>query len=102
MPGLPYLTLNLTAYLAGKGYNADSLNPALDDAKAAVLASDKVRSQSAMKTFANILHAKVKDGSINKAELKSYAKDHTKALRFIHTIPQNSQHVKENSFLNKL
>jgi len=102
MPGLPDRTLNLTAYLAGKGYNVDSLNAALDDAKAAVLASDKVRFQSAMKTFANILHAKVKDGSIEKAELKSYAKDHKKALRFIHTIQKNRQHVKENSSMSKL
>lgn len=91
MTGLPEKASNLTAYLAGKGYNVDSLNAALSDAKAAVLVSDKDRFQSAMKTFRTELRAKVKDGSIDKTDLKSYAKDHRKALRLIHAIQQNRQ-----------
>ena len=91
MTGLPEKASNLTAYLAGKGYNVDSLNAALADAKAAVLVSDKDRFQSAMKTFRTELRAKVKDGSIDKTDLKSYAKDHRKALRLIHAIQQNRQ-----------
>lgn len=91
MTGLPEKAQNMTAYLAGKGYNVDSLNAALADAKAAVLASDKDRFQSAMKTFRTELRAKVKDGSIDGADLNNYAKDHRKAFRFIHAIQQNRQ-----------
>jgi hypothetical protein len=102
MPGLPERASNLTAYLAGKGYNVDSLNAALADAKAAVLASDKGRFQSAMKKFASELRTKVKDGSIDKADLKSYAKDHKKALRLIHAIKQNRQHATSNQSMKNL
>lgn len=91
MTGLSEKAQNLTAYLAGKGYNVDSLNAALADVKAAVLASDKDRFQSAMKTFRTELRAKVKDGSIDKADLKSYAKDHRKKFRLIHSIQQKRQ-----------
>ena len=93
--GLPEKASNLTAYLAGKGYNVDSLNVALADAKAAVLASDKDKFQSAMKTFARELRANVKDGSIDRADLKSYAKDHRKKFRLIHAIQQNRQQGKD-------
>lgn len=96
MQGLPDRASNLTAYLAGKGYNVDTLNAALADAKAAVLASDKDRFRSAMKTFAGELRAEVKDGSIDKADLKNYAKDHKKAVRLIHAIKQNRQNHKIN------
>ncbi len=96
MQGLPERASTLTAYLAGKGYNVDTLNTALTDAKAAVLASDKDRFRSAMKTFAGELRAKVKDGSIDKADLKSYAKDHKKAVCLIHAIKQNRQNQKIN------
>jgi len=102
MPGLSDRASNLTAYLAGKGYNVDSLNAALAEVKAAVPASDKGRFQSAMKTFARELRAKVKDGSIDKADLKSYAKDHKNALRLIHAVKQNRQQAKSNLSMNKL
>jgi hypothetical protein len=102
MPGLPDRASNLTAYLSAKGYNVDSLQVTLADAKAAVLASDKDRFQSAMKTFASELRAKIKDGSIDKADLKSYAKDHKKALRLIHAIKQKRQHQAANLSMNRL
>lgn len=102
MPGLPDRASNLTAYLSGKGYNVDSLNAALADAKAAVQASDKDRFQSAMKAFGRELRAEVQNGSIDKADLKNFAKDHKKALRLIQAIKQNRQHVAANSSINRL
>jgi hypothetical protein len=102
MPGLPDRASNLTAYLSAKGYNVDSLQATLADAKAAVLASDKDRFQSAMKTFASELRAKVKDGSIDKTDLKNYGKDHRKLLRLIQAIKQNRQHTAANLSLNRL
>ncbi|MEI7434326.1 MAG: hypothetical protein WCJ93_08755 [Methanomicrobiales archaeon] len=102
MPGLPDRASNLTAYISGKGYDVDSLNAALSDAKAAVLASDKDRFQSAMKAFARELRVKVKDGSIDKEDLKSYAKDHKKTLRLIHAIKLKRQHTAANLSINRL
>jgi len=98
MPGLPDRMANLTAYLAGKGYNVDTLNTALAEARAAVAASDKAGFQAAMKSLYTELRNEVKQGTIDKNVLKDYLKDKIKDRRSIQaqknhrfTQPRNNQ-----------
>lgn len=83
MPGLPDRMANLTAYIAGKGYNVDTLDKALAEARAAVAASDKTGFQVAMKSFYTELRNEVKQGVIDKNVLKDYGKDQIKDRRSI-------------------
>ncbi|MDD1665468.1 MAG: hypothetical protein LUQ32_08920 [Methanomicrobiales archaeon] len=65
---------NLTAYLAGKGYDVSDLNPALSDARTALADSNTTALRVAMRTFQGNLNAKVTAGTINRTVIQDYLK----------------------------
>jgi hypothetical protein len=65
---------NLTAYLAGKGYDVSDLNRALTDAHAALAGSNLTALGRAMMTFRSDLNAKVTAGTINRTVIQDYLK----------------------------
>ena len=65
---------NLTAYLAGKGYDVSDLNAALSDARAALTGSNTTALRVAMRTFQSDLNAKVTAGTINRTVIQEYLK----------------------------
>jgi hypothetical protein len=63
---------NLTAYLAGKGYNVSDLNTAISDAHAALASSNTTALGSAMMTFRKDLDAKVTAGTMNRTVIQDF------------------------------
>jgi hypothetical protein len=68
------LAENLTAYLAGRGYNVSDLNTAISDAHAALASSNLTALGSAMMSFRRDLDAKVGAGTINGTVIRDYLK----------------------------
>ena len=65
---------NLSAYLAGKGYDVSDLNAALSDARTARAGSNTTALRVAMRTFQSDLNAKVTAGTINRTVIQDYLK----------------------------
>ena len=65
---------NLTAYLAGKGYDVSDLSAAISDANTAISGSNLTALRSAMMTFQRDLNAKVAAGTINRTVIQDFAK----------------------------
>jgi len=65
---------NLTAYLAGKGYDVSGLNAALSDARTALAGSNTTALRVALRTFQSDLNAKVTGGTINRTVVQEYLK----------------------------
>ena len=63
---------NLTAYLAGKGYEVSDLNSALSDARTALAGSNTTALRVALRTFQTDLNAKVTAGTINRTAVQDY------------------------------
>jgi hypothetical protein len=68
------LAENLTAYLAGKGYDVSDLNAALSDARTALAGSNTTVLKGAMRTFQSDLFAKVAAGTLNRTVIQDYLK----------------------------
>jgi hypothetical protein len=65
---------NLTAYLAGKGYDVSDLSAAISDAHTALGSSNMTALGSAMMAFRRDLDAKVTAGTINRTVIQDYLK----------------------------
>jgi hypothetical protein len=63
---------NLTAYLAGKGYDVSDLNSALSQARTALAGSNTTALRVALRTFQADLNAKVTAGTINRTAVQDY------------------------------
>ena len=63
---------NLTAYLAGKGYDVSDLNAALSDARTALAGPNTTAFRVALRTFQGDLNAKVTAGTINRTVVQDY------------------------------
>ena len=65
---------NLTAYLAGKGYDVSDLDAALSDARTALAGSNATALRVALRTFQDDLNVKVMAGTINRTVVRDYLK----------------------------
>ncbi|HVP24905.1 MAG TPA: hypothetical protein VMS81_02895 [Methanomicrobiales archaeon] len=68
------LAENLTAYLAGKGYDVADMNAALSRARTAIAGSNQTAFREAMAGFRTDLNAKIAAGTINRTAIGDYLK----------------------------